>query len=816
MRSPHPVTSLAPDRRRVARSLGWFYLAAPVTAELWLLFERPAPSQWSSLVMTCVMAHLLGLLLLRGFADEAPRWALKLLLTLATLFVAGLCIFSGSTDNGFAYLYLWATPYAFFFGLRHAVAQGTIAGITLIATHLALDSNPLASAHAGEWLLPAGTLIVVGGMVHRLTSELGRIDRERVRSERERAELQAGRAASERNRAQREAAMSRLGRVALRAHDADTLVREALAVLADTLHVEHAEILELADGGARVRLAAGTGRPVDGGDTDELPVEDRLLTGWVLAGDKPAVVWEWATERRFDAVALRARGIRSTAAAGIRGRNGAFGIIAVHAEAVGAFSAEDGQWLQSFGDLLAAALDRDHSEAVIRHQSMHDALTGLPNRALLSDRLDHAFARAERDGGHVAVLLLDVDQFKTINDSLGHEAGDDLLVALSARLQQVTRGSDTVARLGGDEFVVLCEVESEDEAFTIAGRIADAWERPISVRSGGEIFVSASIGIAVARGHRSAEQMLREADAAMYRAKDGGRGRFELFDEEMRRDAFERLRTESALRRAVERNQFRVLYQPIFDVAGGRLIGCEALVRWDRPGYGTLLEPGQFIALAEETGLIAPLGRFVLEQATADLAAWRLRHPAAGDVQLTVNVSGRQLARPEFLDEVRAALRNSGLRPESLGLEITESVLFKDTSSPRSTLEALRGMGVRVLLDDFGTGYSSLARLKGFPVDAIKIDRSFVDGLGCDGEDAAIVGAIVDIARSLGIEAIAEGVENPAQLARLRELGCTAAQGHLLARPLAVGELDGALENGTIEVSRCALRVAEGAAPVGA
>jgi EAL domain-containing protein (putative c-di-GMP-specific phosphodiesterase class I) len=302
----------------------------------------------------------------------------------------------------------------------------------------------------------------------------------------------------------------------------------------------------------------------------------------------------------------------------------------------------------------------------------------------------------------------------------------------------------------------------------------------------------------------------------MYRAKDGGRGRFELFDEEMRRDAFERLRTESALRRAVERNQFRVLYQPIFDVAGGRLIGCEALVRWDRPGYGTLLEPGQFIELAEETGLIAPLGRFVLEQATADLAAWRLRHPAAGDVQLTVNVSGRQLARPEFLDEVRAALRRSGLRPESLGLEITESVLFKDTTSPRSTLEALRGMGVRVLLDDFGTGYSSLARLKGFPVDAIKIDRSFVEALGTDGEDTAIVGAIVDIARSLGIGAIAEGVENPAQLARLRELGCTAAQGHLLARPLAVGELGGALENGTIEVARCAARVPEGTAPVGA
>jgi diguanylate cyclase (GGDEF)-like protein len=498
-------------------------------------------------------------------------------------------------------------------------------------------------------------------------------------------------------------------------------------------------------------------------------------------------------------------------AAGIRGRNGAIGIIAVHAEAVGAFSAEDGQWLQSFADLLAAALDRDHSEAVVRHQSLHDALTGLPNRALLSDRLDHAFARAERAGAHVAVLLLDVDRFKTINDSLGHEAGDDLLIALSARLQQVTRGSDTVARLGGDEFVVLCEVESEDEAFAIAERVADAWEHPIRVGSGGEVFVSASIGIAVARGHCSAEKMLREADAAMYRAKEGGRGRSELFDEEMRRDAFERLRTESALRRAVERGQFRILYQPILDIAGGRLSGFEALVRWDRPGHGALVKPAEFIPIAEETGLIAPMGRWVLQQATADLAAWRLRNPAA-DVRLTVNVSGRQLARHEFLDEVRAALRRSGLRPENLGLEITESVLFKDASAPRSTLEALRAMGVRILLDDFGTGYSSLARLKGFPVDAIKIDRSFVAGLGSDDEDTAIVGAIVEIARSLGLEAIAEGVERPDQLARLRELGCTAAQGYLLAAPRPAEELDAALDIAESGMSS-AMR---GAEPVGA
>ncbi len=290
--------------------------------------------------------------------------------------------------------------------------------------------------------------------------------------------------------------------------------------------------------------------------------------------------------------------------------------------------------------------------------------------------------------------------------------------------------------------------------------------------------------------------MLREADAAMYRAKEAGRGRSELFDEDMRQRAFERLRTESDLRRAVEREQFRVHYQPIVDIADGRLIGVEALVRWERPGSG-IVGPDEFIDVAEETGLISPLGRGVLERATADVSAWRARHPKAADLRVTVNVSGHQLVRPEFLDEVRGALRRSGLDPENLGLEITESVLMNDVSPARSTLDALRELGVRVLLDDFGTGYSSLARLKGFPVDAIKIDRSFVDGLGSQDEDTAIVGAIVEIADSLGLEAIAEGVEQPEQVARLRELGCSAAQGYLFAAPMPSDELQALLVDGS-------------------
>jgi diguanylate cyclase (GGDEF)-like protein len=793
----------APDRRRVSRSLGWFYLGAPLMAEAWLALSAHRPAHTAAMVAICLVAQAAGALLARGLADAAPAAALKALLTLASLFVAGLCLFSGSTD-GFAYLFLWATPYAFVFGLRHAIVQGAFAALLLVGAHDLVDGDPLVVGHVAHWLIPLATLGVVGAMVHRLTDELGRADRERLRGERERAEIEAGRASSEAERARREAAMGRLGRMALRVPDRQALLDEAIALLDDTLDVDRCSIVEVVPGGERVRLAAGATVAPDE-DREDLPAAARRLVGWVLGAAEPIVVWEWASERRLDGGALRERGLRSMAAAAIRGRAGAFGVIAVHSSAVGAFSAEDAQWLQSMADLLASALDREDSEARMRHQSLHDALTGLPNRSLFYDRVEHAFARAQRAGSLVAVFLLDVDQFKTINDSLGHEAGDDLLVALSARLEHVIRGSDTVARLGGDEFVVCCEVASEDEAVAVAGRIADAWERPIPLKTGGEIFVSASIGITIAARTQSAETMLREADAAMYRAKEGGRGRYELFDEEMRQHAFVRLRTESDLRRAVEREQFRVHYQPIFDVADERLVGVEALVRWDRPGNG-IVAPIEFIGLTEETGLIAPLGKWVLEQATAQVTAWRQRFAHAADLGVTVNVSGRQLARPEFLAEVQGALARCGLEPGSLGLEITESVLLKDVSAPRSTLEALRALGVRVLLDDFGTGYSSLSRLKGVPVDAIKVDRSFVDGLGEEEHDTTIVSAIVDIATSLGLGTIAEGVESDDQLDALRELGCNGAQGYLFAKPMAAGEFEALLAAGPVARPPVAVR----------
>ncbi|HEY7618126.1 MAG TPA: EAL domain-containing protein [Solirubrobacteraceae bacterium] len=764
-----------PNRRHIARSLGLLFFIQGTLGEGWLLLPHDA-RHVQAVVLVCVLAQVLGIWMRRGGFDAAPLWVLKAIITLGTLLATAGCVFTGA-GTGFAFFFLWVTPYAVYFGLRQAAFQTGIAVLGLVASRVAIADGQFVASQVGQWLLPAATIIVVSSIVHQLTRELGRADRERLVSERERAEAEARRAASERERAHREAAMARLGRLALRASDRALLLDETVRVLTETLRVEHCAIHELQEDGTHMRAVAAIGFD----DGDDIPADEQRLGGYVLAGDEPIIVWEWASERRFSVPSLRDRGIRATSAAAIRGRSGAFGIIAVHSATVGAFSGEEGQWLQSIADLLASALDRERSEAVMRHQSLHDALTGLPNRALLFDRVEHAFSRAERFSLGVAVLLLDLDGFKTVNDSLGHQAGDELLVEVGHRLQDVVRTSDTVARLGGDEFVVLAEVESDDEAFEIADRIAQVWEHPFAVASG-EVFCSASVGIAVGREAQSPAKMLREADAAMYRAKERGRGRAEIFDEEMRRDAFERLRTESDLRRALERDEFHVLYQPIFDTVTLRPMGVEALVRWQHPTRG-IVGPVEFIPLAEETGLIAPLGKWVLEHAVGEVADWRQRFPEV-PLRVAVNVSGQQLARPEFLHEVRAALAASGLPPESLGLEITESILIKESGSPRTTLEALRAMGVKVLIDDFGTGYSSLARLKRFPLDVIKVDRSFVDGVGAEDEDTAIVAAIVDIARSLGLQVIAEGVEGEVQLQRLRELGCHGAQGYLFSGPL--------------------------------
>jgi diguanylate cyclase (GGDEF)-like protein/PAS domain S-box-containing protein len=425
--------------------------------------------------------------------------------------------------------------------------------------------------------------------------------------------------------------------------------------------------------------------------------------------------------------------------------------------------------------------ERKAFEEHLAHQALHDPLTGLPNRALVLDRLNHGLARANRTGTQVGVLFLDLDRFKLVNDSHGHAAGDEMLVALAQRLSSTVRPADTVARFGGDEFVVLCEdIGDESEALEIAERLADALRVPFVLGSQ-EMYLSGSIGIAMSTAGDRAEDLLRNADAAMYRAKERGRARCELFDSAMRERAMSRLELESDLHRAVERNEFLLHFQPKINLRAGRVVGVEALVRWEHPTRG-LVAPNEFIAVAEETGLIVPIGRYVIEEACWHIARWRR---LAGDrgPMVSVNLSARQLQHPDIVDVVATALTKSGVDPGDLCVEITESVLLEDGEGAGAVLRALKDLGVQVAIDDFGTGYSALSYLQRFPIDELKVDRSFVDALCTDGAGSTIVGAVIGLAHAMDITVVAEGVETAAQLSELRRLGCDQGQGYWFARP---------------------------------
>ncbi len=430
--------------------------------------------------------------------------------------------------------------------------------------------------------------------------------------------------------------------------------------------------------------------------------------------------------------------------------------------------------------------ERKLAEEAIVFQAGHDDLTQLPNRALFLDRLGQVLTRRSRHPSGVAVLFLDLDRFKWLNDSLGHAAGDELLMEVAARLRDTMRAEDTVARFGGDEFVVLCQdVADQAEAEALAGRLAAVLAAPIVV-AGEETTVTVSIGIAYAPPASSGEtpgSLVRDADAAMYRAKEQGRNRHAVFDVTTLELALVRHETVNALRRGIERGELVVHYQPALDLTTGRVVGVEGLVRWDHPQRG-LLPPGEFIALAEETGLVVPLGTEVLATACRQVTAWQRHGQCAEDLWLSVNLAVRQLLAADLCAVVEDALADSGLAPHRLCLEITESALLEDSESSTRVLNRLKMLGVRIGVDDFGTGFSSLTYLKRFPVDVLKIDRSFVAGLCLDPQDRAIVASVIDLAHAFGLTTTAEGVETDEQLAQLRALGCEQGQGYLWSRPL--------------------------------
>ena len=430
--------------------------------------------------------------------------------------------------------------------------------------------------------------------------------------------------------------------------------------------------------------------------------------------------------------------------------------------------------------------ERRRLEDELTHRALHDPLTDLANRALFKESVERALRRTGRNGRSVAVVFLDIDDFKRVNDSLGHESGDRMLTTLAERVKQSIRPYDVAARLGGDEFAVLLENADLRVASSVAERMIRSMEAPIQV-DGREVTAKGSLGIAVGGPGDDVEDVMRNADVAMYMAKARGKGRYEVFEAGMNASAVERMELAADLRRAVESRQFLLHYQPIVSLSDGSIMGVEALIRWKHPRRG-LVGPGEFISTAEETGLIIPIGRWVLNQACRQLRQWQDRH---GDPPLTaaVNVSVKQLQDSRFVNDVRSALATTGLDPKSLTLEITETVLMSDTEDVLSRLEELRTVGVRLSLDDFGTGYASLGYLARFPLNVLKVDRSFIQGVGTE-QESSLTPVMVSIGHSLGLQTIAEGVEDPSQVAHLRELGFDAAQGFLFSRPASADEID--------------------------
>ncbi|MDQ6856561.1 MAG: EAL domain-containing protein, partial [Candidatus Dormibacteraeota bacterium] len=547
----------------------------------------------------------------------------------------------------------------------------------------------------------------------------------------------------------------------------------------------------------------------------------------ILEADSDGVIIDRTNASPSSRDVLSRRHIDHAMVALLRGRSRLIGSLMVGSHVNGrSFDQRDLHLFQSLAIQTSSTLENGHLEQSIArltdlqeqlsHQAFHDSLTDLANRSLFSDRIDHALLRRSRTGKPVAVLFIDLDDFKAVNDTLGHSAGDQLLIGVADRLRKALRRPDTAARLGGDEFAVLIEdIDSPAEAEAVADRVFASLVEPFAI-AGQSVTVHASIGVAISDDATdSASRLMRHADVAMYAAKGAGKHRHVLFISGMEAEIVARHRLRADLERAIAADEFGVHYQPIFDMSDGRLTAIEALVRWRHPTRG-MVAPDDFISTAEETGVILALGTRVLRKACAETKQWRESFPATQPLWVSVNISARQLQQPGFVDEVLEVVAESGLPPTALVLELTESMVLDDANAPASIakLEALKRVGIRIAIDDFGTGYSSLSYLRRLPVDILKIAKPFVDDLNNTEDKGDFARAIVGIGSALRLTMIAEGIETTEQLVTLRDLGCHLGQGYHLSHPVKPEAIDRMLAAGGVDLTLLALPPVPAVAPI--
>ncbi|AYC32980.1 EAL domain-containing protein [Pseudomonas cavernae] len=519
------------------------------------------------------------------------------------------------------------------------------------------------------------------------------------------------------------------------------------------------------------------------------------LPGRVLASAAPAWITDLAEDPNFCRAGPAARaGLKAAAAFPVLLGHEVVAVLEFFGDRVLAPDEQLLHLMAQIGKQMGRVVERKRAEDQLVHDAFHDPLTGLPNRALFADRLARAIARSSRHYEAVfAVLFIDLDRFKLVNDSLGHQAGDTLIVQVAARLRACLRDADTLARMGGDEFTILLDdLDERNNPVRVAERLMAALEPPFLI-DGEQLHISASIGIVPSDlGYESAHEILRHADLAMYRAKTLGKRRYEVFDPSLHAAAVSRLALETQLRRALLNQEFVLHYQPVVSLASGEMVGVEALVRWQKSPT-ELVYPGDFIQVAEETGLILFLGLWVLREACMTMARWHREFPRPLPLTVSVNLSARQFAQPDLVQQVGRIIAETGIRPDCVRLELTESVSMADSEHTATLLDQLHALGVRISIDDFGTGYSSLSYLHRFPLDVLKIDRSFVARLDQGPEGQQIVQTILSLARNLGIEVIAEGAETATQVHYLRALGCAFGQGYYFSKPVASAELSALL-----------------------